>query len=353
MASRPRRGPLHIERPGLIVPVRRDPAGVAGPTPGQARGSGWRRTSRGYYVPASIDSGVPEQRVVEAAVVLPAYGGVTGWAALRWLGGVWFDGVGPGGQGELPVSLAVSECDIRPQRGIRVAADALPPHEIVAVDGLPVTVAARSLLFEMRHARHVRAATVLLDMACYSDLVTLAEMAAYAAAFTAVTGIGQVRDAVALGEENSWSPRETLTRLVWTLDAGLPRPLCNVPVFDRYGRHVGTPDLLDPEAGVVGEYEGALHLVGAQRRRDRDREEGFRAVGLEYLTILAGDHEDSEDLVRRIHAVRARAAVLSGRPRAWTLQPPTWWVPTTTVRQRRALEGRQRDRLLRLRLRVG
>ena len=39
-----------------------------------------------------------------------------------------------------------------------------------------------------------------------------------------------------------------------------PRPLCNVPVFDRFGQHIGTPDLLDPVAGVVGEYDGALHL---------------------------------------------------------------------------------------------
>ena len=54
-------------------------------------------------------------------------------------------------------------------------------------------------------------------------------------------------------------------RLVWELDAGHPRPLCNVPLFDRHGRHLATPDLVDPGAGVVGEYDGAVHLTGAQR----------------------------------------------------------------------------------------
>jgi hypothetical protein len=36
-------------------------------------------------VPADAEQ-TTEQRIVEAAAVLPAYGGVTGWAALRWLG---------------------------------------------------------------------------------------------------------------------------------------------------------------------------------------------------------------------------------------------------------------------------
>ncbi len=58
-------------------------------------------------------------------------------------------------------------------------------------------------------------------------------------------------------------------RMIWVVDAGLPRPLCNMPIFDRHGRHIGTPDLLDPVAGVVGEYDGALHLAGEQRAARR------------------------------------------------------------------------------------
>ena len=41
--------------------------GTSGPTPKQARGRGWRRTSRGLYVPADVDGSNPEQRIVEAA----------------------------------------------------------------------------------------------------------------------------------------------------------------------------------------------------------------------------------------------------------------------------------------------
>jgi hypothetical protein len=44
--------------------------------------------------------------------------------------------------------------------------------------------------------------------------------------------------------------------------------LVNRPVFDQHGHHVATPDLLDVEAGVVGEYDGAMHRGRARHARD-------------------------------------------------------------------------------------
>src|SRR5688572_19807021 len=67
----------------LFHPVPVDPAGEAGPTRGQAARRGWRRVGRNRYVPAALDGSLPEQRVVEAAVHVPATGAVTGWGALR------------------------------------------------------------------------------------------------------------------------------------------------------------------------------------------------------------------------------------------------------------------------------
>jgi hypothetical protein len=125
--------------------------------------------------------------------------------------------------------------------------------------------------------------------------------------------------------------------------------LCNVPVFDRSGRHLGTPDLFDPVAGVAGEYDSALHLVGAQRRRDRNREERFRGVGLEYFSLFTGDMADRDRTVEMMHRVRQRARFAGEHDRAWTLDTPPWWVPTFTVEQRRLLEPWQRERWLRLR----
>lgn len=336
-----------LERAGLTMPVRVDPAALRGPTRRQARGPGWRRTSRGLFVPAGTPSDGAEQRIVEAAAVLPRGGGVTGWAALRWSGGAWFDGMEPGGQTPLPVTLAIGDSRILAQPGFEVSEEHLRPYDMEELDGLPLTSAVRSVTYLMRHASTLLEAVTALDMAAYNDLVSVNEVLAYQPTLPAWTGIPLCRKASVLADENAWSPREVKVRLTWTMLAELPRPLCNRPVFDRAGRHVATPDLLDEEAGVALEYDGELHLAGAQRRRDRDREEALRRVGLEYLTVMAGDSD--ERVADRMREVRARARWEAPSRRDWTVDLPSWWVPTFTVDQRRELDHEQRSRWLRLR----
>jgi len=332
-----------------VLPVRIDPVGENGPTPAQARGRHWRRTSRGLYVPSEVDADNLDQRIVEAGAVLPAYGGVTGWAALAWAGGRWFDGIAPDGRTTLPVWLATSCSDIRSQPGIRVSAEGLDPRDLTEIDGLPVTTLVRSVCFEMRYARSLALAVGALDMAAYSDLVSIDEARAYSALLRSWTGIPRCREGIALADENSWSPQESPMRVIWEKVAGRPRPLCNVPVFDRFGQHVGTPDLLDPVAGVAGEYDGPLHLLGAQRAKDVRREGAFRRVGLEYVTMLAADRPDPGPFVGRLHEAYARAGRIPAQHRTWTLTRPPWWTDDSTVAKRRALTGSARERLLRMR----
>lgn len=337
--------PFHERRPGLVHPVRLDPTGAAGPTRGQARGPKWRTTSYGLRVPAGVEL-TPEQRTVEAAGVLREGEAVTGWAALRWEGSVWFDGTADGTEPR-DVPLVVSR-HLAPQPGLRLSQEFLAPYDIAAVDGLAITSRVRSVVFEMRYAASLGRAVEALDMACYSDLVSLAEVGAYAAALGPVTGIQQARDALAEGEENAWSPRETAMRGVWTRRAGLARPLCNVPVFSLEGVHVGTADLIDPVLGLVGEYNGALHVSGSSMAKDLRREAAFRDLGLETVTMVAADWGDLDDFTSRLLAARGRALARTGAPR-WTVEVPAWWTPTTTVAQRRALAAWQQERFLRYR----
>lgn len=325
---------FHPSRPGLVAPSHLDPAGLAGPTRDQAKGPHWRRTSRGLYVQADVSRPV-EQRIVEAAAVLPSYGGVTGWAALRWLGAQWLDGLLRDGRTERPVTLATAENDIRPQPGIRVCAEGLDPTDLRTVDGLRITSGARSVLFEMRYARDVREATVAIEMAACHDVVSLEEASRYAAGLSHWTGIPQARLALACADENSWSPWETRLRLIWEFDASLPRPKANLPLFDLAGNHIGTPDLFDAEAGLVGEYDGGLHLAGRQRRKDVAREARFRDHRLEYFSVVGGDMWDPDLVVRRIRSARARAHFLRPDLRTWTTEPPPWWTSLRTVEARR------------------
>lgn len=334
-----------------MAPVRVDRQGLCGPTRAQARSDAWRRTSHGFYVPRHVDPTATEQRIVEAATIIPPGGGaVTGWAALRWVGGVWFDGSTARG-GIQPVELALWDY-IRPQQIIKICEERLDPRDVMEVDGLPLTSAVRSVCFLMRYAGDVRQAVTYADMAMFNDLVSLTELWEYALAHPGWTGIPQCRDALLLSDENSWSPMETRVRVAWTVDAGLPTPLTNVPIFDPAGRHIGTPDLLDTESGLLAEYDGELHLQGARRRRDRDREEAFRSVGLECLTLLRGDLDNRHKLVARLKDARSRAAWLPPGERAWTIEPPAWWKPTRTVVQRRSLSELDRSRLLRHRTRI-
>ena len=337
----------------VVWPVRVDPAGMLGPTPLEARSRQWRRTTRGLYVPAGVDRLRVEQRIVESASALTGYGGVTGWAALRWLGGYWFGGMAADGHTTLPVTLGTGAHALRVQPGFEVSEERLNPRDLVTVDGLVTTSAVRSVCFLMRYARNLREAVKCFDMAAYSDLVTWREVTLYAAELQGWTGIPQCREALLLADENCWSPMECEMRMIWMVDAGLPRPLTNMPIFDRHGRHLGTPDLLDPVAGVVGEYDGALHLAGEQRARDVRRAEEFRRVGLEVFTVMSADRAEREQMAARMRDARRRARWLPEADRAWTVVPPAWWVPTHTVELRRALSEADRQRWLRLRLRAG
>ena len=337
---------FHVSRQRLVAPVRTDRRGVRGPTRGQARSAEWRRSSHGLYVPSDVDPTVPQQRIVEAAALIPPGGGaVTGWAALQWLGGTWFEGTAAGGQPQ-PVELALWAY-IRPQPIVRICEERIDPRDLILVDGLPLTVPARSVCFLMRYAHDVREAVAYADMAMFNDLVTLDELWDYALAHAGWTGIPQCREGLSLADENAWSPMEVRTRIGWEVDAGLPRPLTNVPIFDLAGRHIGTPDLFDPDAGLVVEYDGQIHLQDRVRRRDRDREEAFRSVQLECLTVMRGDLEDRARLVKRMNDARARAKWLPPDARPWTIEGPSWWKPTLTVAQRRALSEIDRGRLLR------
>lgn len=286
------------------------------------------------------------QRTLEASAVLGADEAVTGWAALDWQQARWFDGT-VGGSSLRDVPL-VARRHLWAQPGFSVSQEFLHPDEIIKVDGVPLTRAVRSVTFEMRYAPGLAAAVEAIDMACYSDLVSIEEVSAYVDELGPVTGIQQARDALREADENSWSPRETRMRGVWTERAGLPRPLTNRPVFTVDGRHVGTPDLIDAVSGLVGLYHGDTHLSLVGASKDNVQDADFRELGLEPVAMFATDWRDIDAFVRRLREAAARASRRGGA-RGWTLEPPPRWTPTHTVALRRSLDARQRRRFLRYR----
>ncbi len=311
-----------VVRPRVVWPVEADPTGRTGPTPGAARGPRFRQTAAGRFVPVSVSHDVVEQRIVEQGS-RRLLGAVTGWAALRWQGAAYFDGTAPD-RSPLPIPV-ISHSKLRPDARIVVSREQLALAERIRVAGLWCASPERAVFDEVRRRGSLRAGVEAIDMATAAGLTTVAAVGHHVRMAGPKTGVELARRAVALAVDSSGSPPETSMRLVWELDGELPRPLCNVPLFSRDGTLLGFPDLFDPVAGVVGEYDGAVHRSAANRRADVAREERFRDHGLEYFTLVAGDLKDRAAVVRRMLRARQRARFLPEGERAWTLEPPAWW----------------------------
>lgn len=321
---------------GLVRPVPVDPTGRTGPTRGQARSNNWRASSHGLYVPASADLEVPEQRILEQSARLRPGGAVTGWASLRLHGGNFFDGLAPDGRTRRPVPLNAGVFHQLTENGdCSISRDRLFEPEITVRQTIPCTTVLRALFDEARYADTLRRAVVAIDMAAAAELVSPAMRRDYVDRHPAWTGVEQVRRALDLASEDSWSPKETGMRLIWVLDAGLPAPVCNRPIFTVDGTYVGRPDMLDLEAGVVGEYDGADHRLALQHSKDVDREERFRRLGLEYFKVTGPDAPAR--VVDRMLSTRSRARFDPPDRRLWTIEPPSWWKPEPSLDERIAL----------------
>jgi hypothetical protein len=265
-------------------------------------------------VPAGTRPSV-EQRIIEQGVLL-RLGAVTGRAALRLWSGGYFDGYDVDGRTPLPVQVAANGDRLRSNGRVSVLRSEFDEGDVVIRYGVRCLRPEPALFDEMRRTGYLREAVVAADMAAAAGLLTIRQMSAYVGARSGARDLAMVRDALALAVDDSWSPMETRLRLIWVLDAGWERPLCNPPVLDSGGRLVGHPDLMDWRRGVIGEYNGADHRGVERRRRDVGREDKFRRVGLECFTVEGRDIDDVPLVVDRMAAARARAGAL---PQLWTV----------------------------------
>lgn len=270
-------------------------------------------------MPATTDRNVVEQRILEEAQRLPPEGLVTGWAALRLAGGGFFDGLDRHSLCRLPVPLLVPpELKIRAGDGCTVARERVAAAERTSWHGIPCTTPVRAVFDAAVRAPDIREAVVIVDMALVAGLVTLTGLRRLTGGKAGWRGVRTMRSALELAEPRSRSPQETRMRLIWTLDAGYPRPRCNWPVADDDGHRIGKPDMLCAELAVYGEYDGDDHGSRQTRRTDARRHDGFARVGLHGFVIVGEDLEDTPLVLDRMTSA-VRRAELSRTPRCWRL----------------------------------
>jgi hypothetical protein len=119
-----------------------------------------------------------------------------------------------------------------------------------------------------------------------------------------------------------------LTELGWH---GL---LVNRAVFDERGSLLGIPDLLDVEAGLALEYDGATwradrgagHRDRRQHREDNEREERLERAGLVVVRVEKADLTTYRSrLAQRLVAARADGERRVRSRDRWTVDEPEGW----------------------------
>jgi hypothetical protein len=249
-------------------------------------------------------------------------------------GGAFFDGLEADGRTRVPVAVRLpSDQHPRPAPGVVQVRGT--PERVLVVQGIPCVPPDVALFDSMRRRETLRDAVVDADMAAAAQLTSVRRMEAFLGrrpSWRGVPGVPLVRDALPLSDEHSASPQETRVRLAWLLDAGLPRPHVNRPVFDlRDGTLVAIPDLLDVEAGLVVEYDGDDHRSAQRHSDDVDREARLREHLLEVTRATGRDVRNPAALAGRFLAARRRARFVEPRRRTWTVSPPPWFTARTPL----------------------
>lgn len=272
----------------------------------------------------------PAQRIVEAAAVLPPGAAISGWAAAYACGADLLDGLDDLTMQPLPVTICLPPGLHRSQTpSLRYVQRRLDDTEVTLRPGIPVTRPLRTAFDLVMDAPDLTEAVVALDATLAAGLLVSDQLRPSPGR----RGGGLVRSVVALSRAGVRSTWETRLRMLYVLDLGFPCPLVNRTVTDLEGRVLGTPDLLDVEAGLVLEYDGSRwtgssveggHRNRDQHRADNVREELFERAG---LIVLRADHGDVRHYRRRLMArmsdARSDGLQRDRRRDRWALGPPS------------------------------
>jgi hypothetical protein len=269
-------------------------------------------------VPAAVTDLLVEQRILEAYVGAGPCAVITGWAAMRVLGGGFFDGLARDGVTRLPVPIASNGGRIDPRPGVVLTHDRIPPDEVVVVLGMRCAVAERALFDEIRRVSRFEDQVVAADMAFGGELTSIRRMRRYRWSRYWYRDVRRLDRVLPFASEHARSRPEVDFRLVWVRDVGWADPLVNREVRDLDGLFVGIPDLLDVRQGVVGEFAGGGHRAAEQHEDDLCRADRFHRVGLQIVEVVRRDLSDVPRVRLRMAQAAERASLL---PQCWQLGP--------------------------------
>lgn len=138
-------------------------------------------------------------------------------------------------------------------------------------------------------------------------LTTIGRLATRMRAGDRIARTPRLREALALLDERSESPRESILR-VMLRDAGLTYPQINREVVEAADGGAIRSDFVFPDERVVVEYQGDYHRGRNQWRKDMTRRSRLESRGWYVVELNADDLGDPVELVARLRRVLARQA---------------------------------------------
>ena len=199
------------------------------------------------------------------------------------------------------------------RKGVKGYERALAPADVIAWRGLRVTSPTRTFA-DLAAQIPPRELVVIGDVILGRGLATAAELHALLdGTYVGRRGLAAVQWALPRLDGKSKSPQESRVRLRFE-DEGLPRPECNVDIYDAAGGYVACSDLVLKEAKIAVEFDGEHHLTVEQQRSDAVRDRLLIAAGYVPLRATSRDVDRrNTDLFDTIRALLIERS--SWRPR--------------------------------------
>jgi len=272
---------------------------AAGTTEWQLR-QRWRPVLRGVRV--WHEEALTRLLVVRATALTLPPGSAIGGRTAAWLQGADV------AEHDGPVEVVLRrDAAYAPRAGIRVRRALLAETDRAEVAEVPVTTPVRTA-FDLARLEPVVEAVTCVDALVHIGAVTPAQVEAYAAGCRGWRGVRRCAEALGHVDGAAESPMESRLRML-LVQAGLPRPVVNQPLYDAYGCFLARPDLRIEH--VLVEYDGSVHRDRDQFNRDLRRQNRLVDAG---FTVLRYTGADVYGRAASITA-QVRRALAAGPPR--------------------------------------
>jgi len=237
----------------------------------------YRPLFRGVYIPKNARPTLAD-RAVGAWLTSGRQGIVAGVTASAMHGARWVDD-------DEPIEILVH--DRRRQAGLLVRTDRIDTDEVVTIDGIPVTSAARTAFDLGRYLKRTHALArldALMRVAPFGDDVHLLIQR-----YGPVRGVRQLRELLPLVDAGAESPKESWLRLL-LIDNGFPIPETQIPVFDDGPQPFAFLDMGWREVNLAIEYDGDQHRTDRpQYVKDLRRIPRIERCGYHVIRVIAED----------------------------------------------------------------